>query len=188
MKVHFSDFFLFSPSRGLPCFLCSNTFHFLFYFQPATYVHQSSDGTSYVITSEPTSFDTNSSVSMTTISESNPSLVSTSETVDTTGIPLEQFAAHHTHQVDHEDHSTLYVLQDDSGGQDQEVWKTFNCQLHFKHQGTFLLTVFFFFCKSCWDCHSGNHFQCSVQQIMDVLLAFVVKWNNSPSPLRDIYI
>jgi len=55
---------------------------------------------------------------MTTISESNPSLVSTSETVDTTGIPLEQFAAH---QVDHEDHSTLYVLQDDSGGQDQEV-------------------------------------------------------------------
>lgn len=87
----------------------------------ATYVHQSSDGTSYVITSEPTSFDTNSSVSMTTISESNPSLVSTSETVDTTGIPLEQFAAHHTHQVDHEDHSTLYVLQDDSGGQDQEA-------------------------------------------------------------------
>ena len=28
----------------------------------ATYVHQSSDGTSFVITSEPTSFDTNSSV------------------------------------------------------------------------------------------------------------------------------
>ena len=84
---------------------------------------------------------------MTTISESNPSLVSTSETVDTTGIPLEQFAAHHTHQVDHEDHSTLYVLQDDSGGQDQEVWKTFNCQLHLKNQETFLLTVFFFFVK-----------------------------------------
>lgn len=87
----------------------------------ATYVHQTSDGTSFVITSEPTSFDTNSSVSMTTISESNPSLVSTSETVDTTGIPLEQFTTHHTHQVDHEDHSTLFVLQDDSGGQDQEV-------------------------------------------------------------------
>ena len=88
----------------------------------ATYVHQSSDGTSFVITSEPTSFDTNSSVSMTTISESNPSMVSTSETVDTTGIPLEQFTTHHTHQVDPEDHSTLFVLQDDSGGQDQEVW------------------------------------------------------------------
>jgi len=42
--------------------------------------------------------------------------------VDTTGIPLEQFTTHHTHQVDHEDHSTLFVLQDDSGGQDQEVW------------------------------------------------------------------
>lgn len=87
---------------------------------PATYVHQASDGTSYVITSEPTSFDTNSTVSMSTISESNASLVSTSETVDTTGIPLEQFAAH-THQVDHDDHSTLFVLQEDSGGADQDV-------------------------------------------------------------------
>lgn len=94
----------------------------------ATYVHQTSDGTSFVITSEPTSFDTNSSVSMTTISESNPSLVSTSETVDTTGIPLEQFTTHHTHQVDHEDHSTLFVLQDDSGGQDQEVWMDMNAK------------------------------------------------------------
>lgn len=94
----------------------------IFVFCSATYVHQSSDGTSYVITSEPTSFGTNSSVSMTTISESNSSLVGTSETVDTTGIPLEQFTAHHTHQVDHEDHSTLFVLQDDAGGQDQEVW------------------------------------------------------------------
>ena len=94
----------------------------------ATYVHQTSDGTSFVITSEPTSFDTNSSVSMTTISESNPSLVSTSETVDTTGIPLEQFTTHHTHQVDHEDHSTLFVLQDDSGGQDQEVWMDTNAK------------------------------------------------------------
>lgn len=95
----------------------------------ATYVHQTSDGTSFVITSEPTSFDTNSSVSMTTISESNPSLVSTSETVDTTGIPLEQFTTHHTHQVDHEDHSTLFVLQDDSGGQDQEgaAKKIYHC-------------------------------------------------------------
>lgn len=97
-----------SPSSLLFCFV-------------ATYVHQTSDGTSYVITSEPTTFDTNSSVSMTTISESNAALVSTSETVDTSGIPLEQFTTHHTHQVDHEDHSTLFVLQDDAGGQDQEV-------------------------------------------------------------------
>ena len=56
---------------------------------------------------------------MTTITESNASMVSSSETVDTTGIPLEQFAAH-AHQVDHEDHSTLYVLQEDAGA-DQEV-------------------------------------------------------------------
>ena len=86
----------------------------------ATYVHQASDGTSYVITSEPTNFDTNATVSMTTISESNASLVSSSETVGTTGIPLEQFAAH-AHQVDPDDHSTLFVLQEDSGGADQDV-------------------------------------------------------------------
>ena len=77
-------------------------------FVSATYVHQASDGTSYVITSEPTSFDTNSTVSMTTISESNPSMVSPTETVDTTGIPLE-------------DHSTLFVLQEDGSAADQEV-------------------------------------------------------------------
>lgn len=94
----------------------------------ATYVHQASDGTSYVITSEPTSFDTNSSVSMSTISESNPSLVSSSETVDTTGIPLEQFATH-AHQVDHDDHSTLFVLQEDAGGADQDgsAKKIYHC-------------------------------------------------------------
>ena len=57
---------------------------------------------------------------MSTISESNASLVSSSETVDTTGIPLEQFAAH-SHQVDNDDHSTLFVLQEDSGGADQDV-------------------------------------------------------------------
>jgi len=85
----------------------------------ATYVHQASDGTSYVITSEPTSFDSNSTVTMTTISESNPAMVSSSETVDTTGMQLEQFAAH-AHQVD-EDHSTLFVLQEDTGGADQDV-------------------------------------------------------------------
>ena len=57
---------------------------------------------------------------MTTISESNP-LVTTSETVDTSGIPLEQFT--HSHQVDHDEHSTLFVLHDDAGAQDQEVRK-----------------------------------------------------------------
>lgn len=96
----------------------------------ATYVHQTSDGTSYVITSEPASFDTNSTVSMSTISESNASLVSSSETVDTTGIPLEQFAAH-SHQVDHDDHSTLFVLQEDSGGADQDgsARKIYHCSI-----------------------------------------------------------
>ncbi|KAK2569427.1 Zinc finger protein 143 [Acropora cervicornis] len=96
----------------------------------ATYVHQASDGTSYVITSEPASFDTNSTVSMSTISESNASLVSSSETVDTTGIPLEQFAAH-SHQVDHDDHSTLFVLQEDSGGADQDgsAKKIYHCSI-----------------------------------------------------------
>lgn len=94
----------------------------------ATYVHQASDGTSYVITSEPTNFDTNATVSMTTISESNASLVSSSETVGTTGIPLEQFAAH-AHQVDPDDHSTLFVLQEDSGGADQDgsAKKIYHC-------------------------------------------------------------
>ena len=85
----------------------------LIIFVLATYVHQASDGTSYVITSEPTSFDTNSTVSMTTISESNPSMVSPTETVDTTGIPLE-------------DHSTLFVLQEDGGAADQEVYLSVN--------------------------------------------------------------
>ena len=82
-------------------------------------MHQSSDGTSYVITSEPASFDTSSTVSMTTISESNPNIVTTSETVDTTGIPLEQFA--HSHQVDHEEQSAMFILHESAAGQDPEV-------------------------------------------------------------------
>jgi hypothetical protein len=87
----------------------------------ATYVHQASDGTSYVITSEGSTFETPSSVAMGNIAESNASMVTTTgETVDHGGI-LEQYAhVHQGSQSEHGEHpGTLYVLHEDPDAQDQ---------------------------------------------------------------------
>ncbi|XP_020893662.1 zinc finger protein 143 isoform X2 [Exaiptasia diaphana] len=90
-------------------------------FEGATYVHQSSDGTSYVITSEGGAFEGPTSVSMANIGENSASIVTaTGETVDHSGI-LEQYThVQQSTQVDHGEHTgTLYVLHEDSDAQDQ---------------------------------------------------------------------
>ena len=86
-----------------------------------TYVHQTSDGTSYVITSEGSTYDPSTTVSMATISESSATMATNSDTVDTGGMTLEQFAnqvQHHAGHGDQEDH--IFVLHEDPGAHQQD--------------------------------------------------------------------
>ena len=90
---------------------------------PGTYVHQTTDGTSYVLTSEGSTYDPSTTVSMATISDSSTPLVTTTDTVDTGSMTLEQFAnqvQHHGGHGDQEDH--IFVLQEDpeASHQDQD--------------------------------------------------------------------
>ena len=92
-------------------------------------MHQASDGTSYVITSEGSSFENATTASMASIGESRAVMATASnETVDTGGISLEQF--HSTSQVDHDGHQTLYVhtvLPDEPHDHDGQVLHPRRC-------------------------------------------------------------
>ncbi|XP_031550849.1 zinc finger protein 143-like, partial [Actinia tenebrosa] len=133
-------------------------------FEGATYVHQTSDGTSYVITSEGATFEAPTSVTMGNIESSSSMVTTTGETVDHSGI-LEQYAqVHQGSQSEHGDHAgTLYVLHEDPDSQDsldQEAQATPKKIYHCSIDGCGKQFSTTYRLKAHGRSHTGDTFRC----------------------------